>query len=109
MEEDSRKKEVKQLVYLLIALWIFSIAAYAYVFMAGFLSFGLTTLVVFVPLVLTPLLIIGLWKTKKWGLMLGYALYLISLANGVLTMNIIQIAIPGIILYFLYKRREIFS
>jgi hypothetical protein len=109
MEDDSRKKEVKQIVYLLAFVWILNIAIWGFVFYSGMLSFQITSIIGLSPLVLIPFIIFGLWSFKKWGLILGYILSAIVLINSLISINIIGIIIWGAVLYYLYKSRNIFS
>jgi len=109
MEEESRKKEVKQIVYLLALVWILNIIIWIYVFYSGIISFEITSIIGLSPLILDPFVIIGLWSFKKWGLILGYILSLIIIINSIVSANIFGIIIWSIVLYYLYKSRNIFS
>ena len=109
MEDDSRKKEVKHVVYLLAFIWILNVAIWGYLFYSGKVVFQITSIIGLLPLILIPLVMIGLWSFKKWGLILGYILSAIALINSIISINIIGIIIWGIVLYYLFKSRNIFS
>lgn len=109
MEDDSRKKEVKHVVYLLAFVWIFNVAIWGYLLYSQRIVFQITSVIGLLPLVLIPFVMIGLWSFKKWGLILGYILSAIALINSIISINIIGIIIWGVVLYYLYKSRNIFS
>jgi hypothetical protein len=109
MKDESKRKEVKQLVYLLAMVWILSIVIWAYIFYLGAYSFQITYLISLIPLILIPFVIFGLWSFKKWGLTLGYILAIIILIESILAPNIIGVIIWVIVLYYLYKSKSIFS
>ncbi|RLI99774.1 MAG: hypothetical protein DRP03_02695 [Candidatus Aenigmatarchaeota archaeon] len=111
MEDETRKKEVKQIVYLLAFVWILNIAIWGYLFYFRKAIFQITPIIIIglSPLLLIPVVMVGLWSFKKWGLILGYILSVIALINSLLSFNLIGIIIWGVILYYLYKSRVIFS
>ena len=109
MRDNSRKKEVKHLVYLLLFLWLLNIVVYGYLIYFGILKIQPIIVVVLLPLGLILLVIVGLWRFKKWGLILGYILSISLLIESLISVNIIGLIIWAIILYYLYKYRENFS
>lgn len=110
MDDDAVKKEVKNIVYFLAIIWILSLAVYGYVFYSGTLSLQTTQLIFgLLPLILLPLVMVGLWSSKKWGLFLGYVLSALLLINSIRSINLLGMVLWGSVFYHLYKSRNIFS
>jgi len=106
--KDSGKKEIKKIVYFLALIWVLNIAILAYLFYLGLVSFQIAYILSFSPLVLIPFIMIGLWKFKKWGLFLGYILSIVFIIDAIVSVNIIRIILWIVVLYYLYKYRNIF-
>lgn len=111
MEANTRKKEIKHLVYFLIIIWILNIAVWVFSLYSGLIQVKniLGFIIYLLPLILIPFVIVGLWKFKKWGLILGYILSIIVLITNLVSFNIIGIIIWGIVLYYLIKSRRLFK
>jgi hypothetical protein len=108
---DENRKEVKQLVLLIAVLWIINTVLIVglVILFGGQINFTPVFLVALLPLVLTPILLFGLWNFKKWALFMGYILYGINMISSILSLSILGIIISGLILYTLYKARNNFS
>jgi len=113
MGNESARKEIKLLVYFLIFVWLLNIVIWGYAFYTGMISVEIGTVIVsytiILPLILMPIVVIGLWKLKRWGSIMGYILSIFLLIASLISLNIIGIIIWGIILFFLYKYRNIFA
>lgn len=103
--DDSQKKEVKSIVYLLAILWILGVVAV--VGLASIRAFSFANLLV---LVVMPVVMFGLWTFKKWGMILCYVLCFIQgISFAIVSFNVVGLVIWGAILYYTYKNRNIFS
>lgn len=113
MGKDNARKEIKLLAYFLIIVWLLNIVIWGYAFYTGMISIEISTLIavftVILPLILMPIVIIGLWNFKRWGLMLGYILSISLLLSSLISFNIIGVIVWGIILFFLHKYRNTFG
>lgn len=107
------RKEVKLLVCFVIVVWLLSIMIWGYAFYTGMISVEIGSVIagytIILPLILMPIVLIGLWKLKRWGSILGYALSIFLLIGSLISFNLIGIILWGIILCFLYKYRNIFA
>lgn len=108
MGDETRKKEVKQIVYVLAFIWVLNIVMWGYSFYSGTISFQITSIIDFSPLVLIAFVMAGLWSFKKWALILGYILSVIFIIKSTISLSIFGILIWWIVLYYLYKHRNIF-
>lgn len=113
MNKEDARKEIKLLACFLIIVWLLNIIIWGYVFYTGMISIEIGTVIVsytiIFPLILMPIVIIGLWKLKRWGSLLGYILSILLLIASLISFNIIGIIVWGIILFFLYKYRKVFA
>ncbi len=97
-ERDFRIKEV---IYFLVFIWILNII------MLGYAIFSDTSIQMYfiLSLILIPLILIGLWKRKEWGLFLCYIISIFFILEGILSLNIIKVIVWCIVLYYLYKSK----
>ncbi len=109
MNNENTKKEVKQIVYLLAFVWILNILIWGYLYYAGIISFQIIQVINFLPLILIPIVMAGLWSMKKWGLILGYIFSILLLLNSIISLNALGLIIWGVILRYLHKYRKNFS
>lgn len=109
-KEENGRKDIKQLVLVLLVLWILNVGILGMLlFMGGQFTITPNSVIMIANLAIFPIILFGLWNLKKWGILLGYANYGIGLINSILLQSPLGVVIDIIILYYLYKSRNLFS
>ena len=110
---DSRGSNPKLVVYWMIAAWLWSLLSKGTDLIRLRISqldlFTIIMLVLtFAPLVLIPVAVIGLWSSKRWGLILGYVVSTSNLIISAIFFDVLGLVVWGIVLYSLIKSRNAF-
>lgn len=99
-------KNIKQIVYFLGIIWILTLILFILNIYSTGLSFDLNFLINISQLILIPIVMIGLWKLEKWGLVLGLLISIIYIIVSLINLNIIGLIMWTIVIYYLWKNKE---
>ena len=102
-------KNIKQIVYFLGIIWILTLVLFGLQISSRGLSFDLALLINVSQLILLPIVMIGLWKSMKFGLILGLLMSGIYIIVSLINFNLIGLIIWIIVIYYLWKTKEQFE
>ena len=107
--DDSRRSNPKLVVYWMMTAWLWSLLSNGTELIHFRTSqFGLFQIIISVLLVLIPVAVIGLWSSKRWGLILGYVVSTSNLIISAIFYDGLGLVAWGIVLYSLTKSRNAF-
>ena len=102
-------KNIKQIVYFLGIIWILTLILWILQISSTGLSFDFALLINVSQLILLPIVMIGLWKSMKFGLILGLLMSGIYIIVSLINFNLIGLIIWIIVIYYLWKTKEQFE
>ena len=107
--DDSRRSNPKLVVYWMMTAWLWSLFSKGTeLIVFRTFQFGLFQIIISVLLVLIPVAVIGLWSSKRWGLILGYVVSTSNLIISAIFFDVLGLVAWGIVLYSLIKSRNAF-